>query len=360
MDDVKSLLVGLFRGACDSILGIAVLKDLDTQKKQQETAPDASPGASWPERPTTLARRRAAVLAAVDSANPQEPRVLQRIFQCCALNGGVFGLSIVAFHYLLLPCVFALVSLLFGGHQAARTVWGWLNPVLSYTFQTLWVLPLFVLSKVVNSLWFQDIANLAYRQIRGRPPQLLPNISRVLADTLFSVLVQTLFLFQSLLVGVLPIGCMSDVISLLHLSLLYSLYAFEYTWFNMGWELHRRLSFIEQNWPYFVGFGLPLALLTSWPSSFFISGCIFSILFPLFIISGHEAVPLPDTTRFPLQLFSPSIWLSNAVFKHLSSGSKAHTQDADAARRTPSKTHRPRQKHLSYSRLQAKQNLMAS
>lgn len=347
MEVFKSIAYGLLRGIYDSILGVAVLKDLDCDASKQDvsnksSAQDADSVAEQPT--TTLSRRRAALNPPGRPRNSKagDPKVLHRIFQCCALNGGVFGLSIVVFNYVLLPCVFFLITLLFGNSQSANTIWRWLHPLLSCTFQALWVLPLFILSKIVNSLWFQDIADLAYRQIRGRPPQLLPSLSRVLADTLFSVLVQVLFLIQSLLVGILPIGRVSDVVSLLHLSLLYSLYAFEYTWFNMGWELHRRLSFIEENWPYFVGFGVPLAVLTSWPSSFFISGCIFSILFPLFIISSHEAVPVARTNVFRLQLFSPPIWVSNAIFRHLTSSSRASypLMRQDSSHLAKRKTHR--------------------
>ncbi len=34
-------------------------------------------------------------------------------------------------------------------------VWWWMDYVLSVTFHILWVLPLFCLSKVINSFWFQ-------------------------------------------------------------------------------------------------------------------------------------------------------------------------------------------------------------
>merc|ERR1711997_1034373 len=83
----------------------------------------------------------------------------------------------------------------------------------------------------------------------------------------------------------IPIGAVSRMMSIFHLCLLNALYSFEYKWYNQGLELHKRLSFIESHWPYFLGFGLPLALITSYPESQVVSGCVFSILFPLFLVS---------------------------------------------------------------------------
>jgi len=83
-----------------------------------------------------------------------------------------------------------------------------------------------------------------------------------IADFLFSLLIEALFLVQANAVAYIPIAVLGQVASVFHLALLYALYSFEYKWFNMGWELHRRLNFIETNWPYFLGFGLPLTVLT--------------------------------------------------------------------------------------------------
>lgn len=152
-----------------------------------------------------------------------------------------------------------------GESSTASFVWGWLQPVLSLLFGMVWVLPLFILSRVVNSLWFQDIANSAYKFRKGRPKTI--GISKLIADTLFSVLVQLLFLAQSMVVKLVPMYYVGEGLSYVHMCLLYSLYSFEYKWFNMGWELHKRLTYIEYNWPYFIGFGLPMAVLTQLTNS---------------------------------------------------------------------------------------------
>lgn len=107
----------------------------------------------------------------------------------------------------------------------------------------------------------QDIADSAYRYTRGRP-HFMQSVSKLVADSLFSILVQAFFLVQTLLVSYIPIYMVGYGLSLVHSCLLYSLYAFEYRWFNMGWELHKRLAYIETNWPYFIGFGLPLTIFT--------------------------------------------------------------------------------------------------
>lgn len=214
----------------------------------------------------------------------------KRVFQCCALNGGIFFLSIAFFNYMLLHGIRHIIDFLYGDPMRSIIIWQLIEPTLTFFFTILWIMPLFLLSRVVNSLWFQDIADSAFKIRKGRP-QVFPSISKVIADVLINLLVQVLFLGQSYLVSFVPLSYVGRVLSFVHMALLYSLYSFEYKWFNMGWELHRRLTTIERQWPYFLGFGIPLAILTELPNSFVLSGCVFSTLFPLFIISGNEASP---------------------------------------------------------------------
>ncbi|CAG4966812.1 unnamed protein product [Colias eurytheme] len=302
MESVTNFSVSLIKGFIDSLRGVTVLLYLD--KEINERALSRSPQPDLDGAKQKLKQPKV----------KQESKVLTRVLQSCVLNGFIFLLSILVFEYALLPAVKYLVIAVFGHNPGvAHSVWSWIQPFLSMTFRMIWVLPLFLLSKLVNSLWFQDIADSAYRHRRGRP-QFMSSVSKIIADSLFSLLVQALFLVQSMLVSMLPITYIGELLCLVHMCLLYSLYSFEYKWFNMGWELHKRLTFIETNWPYFLGFGLPLAVLTQIPQSYIISGCVFSIFFPVFILSGNEATPVTGS-EYPLRLFSPVVAISNGMFR---------------------------------------------
>ena len=63
-----------------------------------------------------------------------------------------------------------------------------------------------------------------------------------------------------------------------------------------------------------LGFGLPLAIITSYPESQVVSGCVFSILFPLFLISGNQAQVVVTYQDVTMRIFNPTIALSNLIF----------------------------------------------
>ncbi|XP_037927602.1 etoposide-induced protein 2.4 homolog [Teleopsis dalmanni] len=352
MDTFKNICTGVFYGFWDSIKGISLLFSIDAeihrhnaekemekqlrlnQHKYIRRTPSPTPSSasamfrqikesemtefklrdSSDER--SLESIRKPSTTSIEKTPKGEMKVTKQILKCCALNGGFTWLSIIIFEQFLLPTIKLVLTLCYGDNsQELHTVWAWLQPILSIIFGMMWVLPIFLLSKLVSSLWFADIANAAYRVRKGRP-QMIPNISKLVADFLFSLVVQALFLVQSMLINLLPLRYLGTMLCFVHLCLLYSLYSFEYKWFNMGWELHRRLSYIENNWPYFIGFGIPLTILTNLSTSVIVSSCIFSIFFPLFILSGNEAKPLIGTTDVPMRLFSPVIFVSNLFFRN--------------------------------------------
>jgi len=241
----------------------------------------------------------------------KEPNILERTVKCMLLNGAVFWTSILIFENIVLPLVQFIVNFFTAG--SGDSAWRYTEPVLSIAFSTLWVLPFFLLSKIVNAIWFQDIADLAFRSTQGRPLVQL-SISIMIADTVISILVETIFLVQAKVVSLVPIQLLAAAANLVHQCMLHSLYSFEYKWFSQGLELHKRLDYVETNWPYFLGFGLPLAILTSLPSSQVIAGCLFSIIFPLFIVAGNQASIVSSPGVPALNIFAPTITISNAIF----------------------------------------------
>jgi len=304
---IKQIAYSVAKGIIDSLKGVYWLFNLDSiQRKAHE---DRLQFQELKRKPSPIH---------VNVNRREEPRLLNRVAQCCCLNGLVFGLSILTFNHVVLPCLQVVLAFVFGEDS---TTTAWFRLILSWTFGSLWVLPLFLLSRAVNNIWFEDIGSLAYRYSIGRPKG-IPSLSNFVADYVFSYIIQALFLIQATLVSQIPLAWVADALYLFHMCLLTSLYAFDYKWVQMGWPLHQRLTHLETNWPYFVGFGLPLTLLTWWPGEFFISGCVFSILFPIFIISGNEAEPDTHASNSRnrdngvrrLQLFSFVVAISNAFF----------------------------------------------
>ncbi|XP_022907987.1 etoposide-induced protein 2.4 homolog [Onthophagus taurus] len=315
--DLKDGLCAAFRGFCDSFRGLKTLVYMDRELNER-TRSRLAQGNQNIRRRSSSERENHSPIRALKAH--EESKVLTRTMHCCLLNFCIFLCSIICFEYILLPTINTLLEYIFGNKSlVGNLIWSWIKPCLSWLFKTLWVLPLFVLSKLINSLWFQDIADTAFRYRRGRP-QFTHSISKSISDTIFSILVQILFLVQGMIVEYIPIYGVGYVLSLVHMCLLYSLYSFEYKWFNMGWELHHRLDFIEMNWPYFIGFGLPLTLITQF--SYIISACIFSTTFPIFIISANEANPVTIQSVYPLHLFSPSVKVSNILLRKTIGGKK--------------------------------------
>merc|ERR1712029_750389 len=112
------------------------------------------------------------------------------------------------------------------------------------------------------------------------------------------IVVEIIFLLQGKVFALLPIKILGAALNLVHQCLLHSLYSFEYKWFSQGIELHRRLNLVEINLP----------------ESQVMAGCVFSVVFPLFIVSGNQAMIEPSPGVPPINIFNPTITISNAIF----------------------------------------------
>uniref|UniRef100_A0A1I8GM86 phenylalanine 4-monooxygenase n=1 Tax=Macrostomum lignano TaxID=282301 RepID=A0A1I8GM86_9PLAT len=225
-------------------------------------------------------------------------------------NAVVLGCSVLVFNLMVLP-----VLLWTADRFQGPWVSDYLVPIITWLFNALWILPVVVVLEVVNYFSFKDVGQLVYivakREQRTGDGK---RIGKVLADQAYGLLVELLFLCQAKLARQIPVPLVSELLYLCHMCLLYSLYVFDYRWSSRGMVFQSRAMYIEHHWPYFLAFGLPMALIT-WLSPWYgLSICFLSICYPICIVSAlcaqyYRLYRAP----IPLPLMKPSLYLINRI-----------------------------------------------
>ncbi|KAG6977172.1 hypothetical protein JG688_00000611 [Phytophthora aleatoria] len=189
--------------------------------------------------------------------------------KCFVLNGLIFLGSIYFFDQAVIPVI----------HMTTTQVDDVRDRVDGFVFllyQVLWMYPIYCISFILNTIWYQEIADDAYMQLHGKPSP--TPVTDMIRDEMYRAILVAFFLLQTVLSYLIPV--VGPATSFIHLSWLYSLYCFEYKWSLAGWNLERRLAHLEQNWAYFAGFGSPFTLATFFVPNFVSKG-IFALLFPV-------------------------------------------------------------------------------
>lgn len=235
----------------------------------------------------------------------RDANIRSKMAQCFLLNGAVFMCSLVLFEKIIVPLVLFMTP---------TETSDWLNMTLTTLFRVLWVLPLYLISRLLNVFWYQEIADLVYKSTnKSKPRSLAPTISQTIADIIYSVIVQCVFLIQASVIGIIPVA--GHVLQNVHLSIVYSLYAFEYVWMNQGLGVVKRVAIMHANWAYFTGYGILMSVIISVSSSYFMGVCLFSLLFPMLIVSSHFTVPQNEIKHTSLPLFKPSVIVTDALMR---------------------------------------------
>uniref|UniRef100_A0A0R3RG45 BMA-EPG-4 n=1 Tax=Elaeophora elaphi TaxID=1147741 RepID=A0A0R3RG45_9BILA len=175
-----------------------------------------------------------------------------------------------------------------------------------------------IISRICSSIWFSDIANASLKYTGVQTPSL--SLSRVTGDFCSSILLDSVFFLQSLFVNSIPVPFISTAFAFIHITLLNSLFSFEYLWMSLGIGLRARVNLIERNWPYFLGYGTMLTLLTSLTDNMMFNAFLFGALFPFCIISSFlvEAGNYKQRTHPYVHIFGPSIATTNYMTSSLS------------------------------------------
>uniref|UniRef100_T1ITI5 Uncharacterized protein n=1 Tax=Strigamia maritima TaxID=126957 RepID=T1ITI5_STRMM len=179
MEQTKLIIKSVAVGIRDSAWGIVKLFQLAKPSVTEKCKPQQKSSSSL----NRSARKK---------KSEEESKFLWHILWCFGLNGVVFWCSIELFNRFVVPGFQSMIEYTLDSGSTANFIWSWLSPCLKLLFSCAWEVPMFFISKIINCLLFQDIAEFAFRQGGGRRSH-ISSISKFVADFFFSIIVQTFF-----------------------------------------------------------------------------------------------------------------------------------------------------------------------
>ncbi|KAL3696283.1 hypothetical protein R1sor_010359 [Riccia sorocarpa] len=253
-------------------------------------------------------------------------KVLVKTGQIFVLNGFIFLGSVWFLQRFLLPMLLWLSSPATkaeNGDSVAQKG-GLLHSIIVLCCYAFWLYPIYVITFVVNAIWYNDIARHAYRAMDegGVHSQKLSQVQSKndssgfksvmiqIGEQIYSICMLSVFFLE--IFGVSFVPYVGKLLSFIMLTWLYAYYCFDYKWSFARWSLERRLHFFETNWAFFAGFGSPCVLATFFLSPL-VSAGVMNVLFPLFVLVATAVNPeevvkrclssvvyLPSSTRLPI------------------------------------------------------------
>lgn len=247
--------------------------------------------------------------------------VRDQTVQCFLLNGVIFLGSMFLGEWLIVPVMNALLNFVESGDSTAQLSSPEEQSILVLGFRRAWqvmiLLPLYLISLLLNNVWYQDIAKAAFI-IRGgkRNVEKFSSFERFvqsITQLIYKLLLSGIFLLQTnimtMILEYFESPLFGTILLLLHLSWLHAWWSFGYSWDLQGKDIEESIQYFEERWAYFTGFGLPTAIMTHIFPQLIGTG-IYAFLFPFFIILGIVANPdahgSPPPGNIPIPVFRVS------------------------------------------------------
>jgi len=238
----------------------------------------------------------------------RSPGVLNRVLQCSVINGALFIGSILFFNKLVDPFL----------HRLGGGLGAYLEPIITFLYYICWLYPVYIVSFVLTTFWVQDIFDEAFKHFyKGTTAQSKPLTPAEFVSYLVRRIVMiAIFLIQCMVFTYLPFP-FGRIIEIMHYSLLYSYYCFEYITMALNKGLAESIEMFEYNWSYFLGFGLSFTMvIITWPG--IMSSGAFCLLFPFLVLTSVPAqVDLKKRKGTRLPIFAVSLALTNKIFDYV-------------------------------------------
>eukprot|EP00211_Chloroparvula_japonica_P017676 CAMPEP_0119135990 /NCGR_PEP_ID=MMETSP1310-20130426/20486_1 /TAXON_ID=464262 /ORGANISM="Genus nov. species nov., Strain RCC2339" /LENGTH=288 /DNA_ID=CAMNT_0007126943 /DNA_START=206 /DNA_END=1073 /DNA_ORIENTATION=+ len=160
----------------------------------------------------------------------------------------------------------------------------------SVLFYAGWLCPMYAFWLFIGGQWHTNLASAAYWEVgekvtfkRAEPWHFMAS------ETVYRVLVGFFVSQQALFFSFLPL--FGPALNLVTTCLVFSYQCFESIWALQRVSLRRRQRRIENNWPYYAGFGAPAALVCFMSNSVIISIALYASLFPIFLTVASGTKP---------------------------------------------------------------------
>eukprot|EP01029_Cantina_marsupialis_P003441 TRINITY_DN133045_c0_g2_i1.p1 TRINITY_DN133045_c0_g2~~TRINITY_DN133045_c0_g2_i1.p1 ORF type:complete len:296 (+),score=37.41 TRINITY_DN133045_c0_g2_i1:219-1106(+) len=245
-----------------------------------------------------------------------DSRVIRlRTFQCLALNGALFLGSIVIMNKGILPLMQALSGYIdqIRPGSISELSETFVEFLVSTFYHVFWLYPIYIISLILNAVWFQNIAEQSYLLFTGKESASIP-VMEVLRDEIYRIVLMGVLVIEIAMMNFIPI--IGFPLAFIHTCWMYSFYALEYRWNQMGWDLNQRLRVFEEHWLYMIGFGFPISVATFFFPLFVGSGLL-AVILPILIVLGVVCKPIkiedPVSQRvlFPrVRMFRIPHWVS--------------------------------------------------
>ena len=229
------------------------------------------------------------------------------------LLNGCYLLMITKFYaFLLLPLMEFTMNTMFNVNYNLFLS-QYIYPIMTVTMTFMWLIPVYLMSRLINILCHNEIANISYEQRYGKTLKM--SLSQIIANTMFTSTLEMLYLVQTSLIHALATHSILRLLCNIHLSLLYALYMFDYKFCKMNWSIKQKITHLEQHWAYYCGFSTLIIVMLSCTSDYLNNTIVFALVFPFFIISAIESDNERLLPVIRLPIYQPALSLVNLLFR---------------------------------------------
>lgn len=215
-----------------------------------------------------------------------------KLCQCLLLNGVIFLGSIMVFHWLLGPLLAFIISNILlhpaAGNEIQTTIAIW----ISWMYYSLWIAPLYIVTFILNTIWYRDIAIdsvdfFAKRSSGSNTGGSVPTSAQTsLPNQIADIILRSLF--NLVYLGYLSVIARYRILYAISLAFLISFNAFEFKYRHLNFS--DKITLIESHWIYFLSFSIWVAILvTEFPTM--VENGLLGVLFPFLLINASSTGP---------------------------------------------------------------------